>query len=93
MQTALERTKWSLWHGKPKQAYRRFREVEWRIGNSVARYPKFSALARAVNEFLRYIDRNASIIPDLWRPLACWSGHLHGFHRVVGELPLGQALR
>ncbi len=28
------------------------------------RYPKFSALARAVNEFQRYIDRNAYMIPD-----------------------------
>ncbi|MBV9323041.1 MAG: hypothetical protein JO352_04540 [Chloroflexi bacterium] len=70
MQTALERTKWSLWHGKPKQAYDRFREVEWRIWQVGSRYPKFSALARAVNEFQRYIDQNAHIIPDYgarWR--------------------------
>jgi hypothetical protein len=68
--TALERTKWSLWHGKPKQAYDRFREVEWRIWQFGPCYPKFSALARAVNEFQRYIDQNAHIIPDYgarWR--------------------------
>jgi hypothetical protein len=70
MQAALERTKWSLWHGKPKQAFHRFREVEWRIWQFGTRYPKFSALARAVNEFQRYIDQNAHIIPDYgarWR--------------------------
>jgi hypothetical protein len=70
MQTALERTKWSLRHGKRKQAVRRFRDVEWRIWQFGSRYPKFSALARAVNEFLRYIDRNAHMIPDYgarWR--------------------------
>jgi hypothetical protein len=68
--TALERTKWSLWHGKPKQAYDRFREVKWRIWQFGPCYPKFSALARAVNEFQRYIDQNAHIIPDYgarWR--------------------------
>ncbi len=35
-----------------------------------ARYPKFTALARAVYEFQRYIDRNAHMIPDYgarWR--------------------------
>jgi hypothetical protein len=31
MQSALARTKWSLWHGKPRQAFARFQEVEWRI--------------------------------------------------------------
>jgi hypothetical protein len=70
MQTALERTKWSLWHGKPKQAFHRFRELEWRIWQFAPRYARFSALARAVNDFLRYIDRNAYIIPDYgarWR--------------------------
>jgi hypothetical protein len=70
MRTALERMKWSLWHGKPKQAFDRFREVEWRIWQFGTRYPNFSALARAVNEFQRYIDRNAHIIPDYgarWR--------------------------
>ena len=70
MQTALERTKWSLWHGKPKQAFRRFREVEWRIWQFGRCYPKFSALARAVNEFQLYIDRNANMIPNYgarWR--------------------------
>jgi hypothetical protein len=70
MQTALERTKWSLRHGKPKQAFRRFREVEWRIWQFGRCYPKFSALARAVNEFQLYIDRNANMIPNYgarWR--------------------------
>jgi hypothetical protein len=70
MQSALERTKWSLWHGKPRQAFDRFREVEWRMWHFATRYPKFSALARAVYEFQRYIDRNAYIIPDYgarWR--------------------------
>jgi hypothetical protein len=70
MLAALERTKWSLWHGKPKQAYTRFREVEWRIWQFGNRYPKFSALARAVNDLQRYIDQNAHMIPDYgarWR--------------------------
>jgi hypothetical protein len=70
MQAALERTKWSLWHGKPQQAFDRFREVEWRMWQFAPRYTKFSALARAVKEFQRYIDQNARIIPDYgarWR--------------------------
>jgi hypothetical protein len=44
--------------------------VEWRIWQFGTRYPKFSALVRAVNEFQRYIDHNAHIIPDYgarWR--------------------------
>ncbi|MBV9580777.1 MAG: hypothetical protein JO057_19525 [Chloroflexi bacterium] len=64
MLTALQRTKWSLWHGKAKQAYEWFREVEWRIWQFGSQYPKFSALARAVNEFQRYIKHNAHMIPD-----------------------------
>jgi hypothetical protein len=70
MQTALERTKWSLWHGKPQQALDRFRELEWRMWQFASRYPKFSGMARAVNEFQRYIAQNARIIPDYgarWR--------------------------
>ena len=44
--------------------------MEWRIWQFAPRYPKFNALARAVKEFQRYINRNASIIPDYgarWR--------------------------
>ena len=70
MQSALDRTKWNLWHGKPRQAFDRFREVECRIWQFATRYPKFSALARAVNELQRYINRNAYMIPDYgarWR--------------------------
>jgi hypothetical protein len=66
----VQRTKWSLWHRKPKPAARRFREVEWRIWQFGPCYRKFSAPARAVNGFLHYIDRNASTIPDYgarWR--------------------------
>jgi hypothetical protein len=38
--------------------------VEWRIWQFGRCYPKFSAMARAVNEFQRYIDRNAHMSPD-----------------------------
>jgi hypothetical protein len=70
MSSALDSTKWSLWHGKPRQALDRFRGVEWRIWQFATRYPKFGALARAVNEFQRYIDHNACMIADYgarWR--------------------------
>jgi hypothetical protein len=64
MQTALKRTKWSLWRGKPRQAVDRFREVEWRMWHFATRYPTFRVLARVVHDFQRYIDRNAHMIPD-----------------------------
>jgi hypothetical protein len=70
MVAALERTKWSLWHGKPQQALRRFWEVEWRIWGFARYYPKFRALARAVADFQRYVERNSHMIPDYgarWR--------------------------
>lgn len=37
---------------------------EWADLATATGYPKFSTLARAVNEFLRYIDRNEHMIPD-----------------------------
>lgn len=43
MQVALERTRWSLWYGKPNQAYDRFREVEWRIWQFGPHYPKLAS--------------------------------------------------
>jgi hypothetical protein len=44
--------------------------VEWRIWQHGSHNPRFSALARAVNDFGHYIYRNAHIIPDFgarWR--------------------------
>jgi hypothetical protein len=46
--------------------------VKWNGGSGKfgTRHPKFSAPAHAVNEFQRYIDRNAHINPDYgarWR--------------------------
>jgi hypothetical protein len=37
--------------------------VEWRLWQFATRYPEFGALARAVNGFQRYIDRNSYMIP------------------------------
>src|SRR6266568_2258826 len=81
------------WHGKPRQAVDRFHEVEWRMWHFAARYPKFTALARAVYEFQRYIDRNAHMIPDYGARWAGGPGHFDGLHRVAGEVTAGQALR
>ena len=44
--------------------------MEWRIWGFAPRYPRFRALARAVADFQRYVERNRHTIPDYgarWR--------------------------
>ena len=64
LQEALEHTKWNLWHGKVKRALEWLRQIEWRIWHFASRYANFSALARAVHGFQRYLWRNAHPIPN-----------------------------
>lgn len=64
LQAALEHTKWNLWHGRIKRALEWLWQLEWRMWHFAAGYAKFSALARAVHGFQRYIRRNGHLIPN-----------------------------
>jgi hypothetical protein len=64
LQEALEHAKWNLWHGKLKRALEWLRRIEWRMWHFAGRYAKFSALARAVHGFQRYLWRNGHLIPN-----------------------------
>jgi len=61
---ALEHTKWNLWHGKVKRALEWLWRLEWRMWHVASRYARFSALARAVHGFQRYLRRNGHLIPS-----------------------------
>ncbi len=67
LQEALEHTKWNLWHGKVKRALHWLRLLEGRMWHFANRYAKFSALARAVHGFQRYLWRNGHLIPNYAR--------------------------
>jgi hypothetical protein len=67
LQEALEHTKWNLWHGKVKRALAWLRQLEGRMWCFASRYAKFSALARAVHGFQRYLWRNGHLIPNYAR--------------------------
>jgi hypothetical protein len=67
LQEALEHTKWNLWHGEVKRALEWMRLVEGRMWYFASRYAKFSALARAVHGFQRYLWRNGHLIPNYAR--------------------------
>ena len=67
LQEALEQTKWNLWHGKIKRALEWLRRIEWRMWHFASRYADFSALARAVHGFQRYLWRNGHLIPNYAR--------------------------
>jgi hypothetical protein len=64
LQVALEHTKWNLWHGKVKRALEWLWQLESRMWHFATRYSKFSALARAVHGFQRYVRRNRHLIPN-----------------------------
>jgi hypothetical protein len=67
LQEALEHTRWNLWHGKVKRAHHWLRVLEGRMWHFASRYSKFSALARAVHGFQRYLWRNAHLIANYAR--------------------------
>jgi hypothetical protein len=64
LQEALEHTKWNLWHGRVKRALEWLRRIEHRMWQFASRYARFSALARAVHGFQRYLWRNSHLIPN-----------------------------
>ena len=67
LQEALEHTKWNLWHGKVTRALEWLWKIEWRTWHVASRYAKFSALARTVHGFQRYLWRNGHLIPNYAR--------------------------
>jgi len=60
----LERLKWSLWHGNLYKALGKIEDIEALIDNFEESYPKFKALAKAVEEFRMYIENNSHLIPN-----------------------------
>jgi hypothetical protein len=64
LQEALKHTKWNLWQGKLKRALEWLQLIECRMWHFASRYAKFSALARAVHGFQRYLWRNGHLIPN-----------------------------
>jgi len=67
LQEALEHTRWNLWHGNVKRAHHWLRVLEGRMWHFASRYSKFSALARAVHGFQRYLWRNGHLIANYAR--------------------------
>ena len=67
LQEALEHTRWNLWHGKVKRAHHWLRRIERYMWHFARNYAKFSALARAVHGFQRYLWRNGHLIPNYAR--------------------------
>jgi hypothetical protein len=66
----LERLKWSLWHGNVYKALYKIDDLEALIYNFEETYPKFKPLAKAVEEFRTYIEKNGHFIPNYgerWR--------------------------
>jgi hypothetical protein len=58
-------------HGKLQQDLDWFRELEWQMWQLAPHYPKFSALAHAVNEFQPALHRpERPNLPRRWRPMA-----------------------
>ncbi len=62
MQSAIDSTKWKLWHGKVSDALERLQDLETLMYNFEESYPKFDKLERAVEEFLRYLERNRGLL-------------------------------
>jgi hypothetical protein len=70
IQEKLERLKWSLWHGNVYKALHKIEDIEMLIYNFEDTYSKFKLLAKAVEEFRTYIEKNSHFIPNYgerWR--------------------------
>ena len=84
LQEALEHTRWNLWHGKVKRAQHWLRLLEAGMWHFASRYSKFSALARALHGFQRYLWRNGHL-RQLRPTTASWPADLHRLRRVAGQ--------
>jgi len=60
----LERLKWSLWHGNLYKALGKIADIASLISNFEETYPKFKQVAKAVEEFRTYIEKNGHFIPN-----------------------------
>ena len=70
IQKTLESTKWYLWHGNVYEALEEIQDMEMLIYEFEERYANFAKLAKAVEEFHTYIERNQAMIPNYgerWR--------------------------
>ena len=70
IQKSLESTKWYLWHGNVYEALEEIQDIEMLIYAFEERYVNFAKLAKAVEEFHTYIERNQAMIPNYgerWR--------------------------
>lgn len=61
IQGKLERLKWTLWHGNVYEALNKIEDIEMLIYHFEEMYPKFKPLAKAVEEFRTYIEKNGAL--------------------------------
>jgi hypothetical protein len=66
----IERLKWSLWHGNLSKALDKIEDLASLIDICAETYPKYPALAQAVQEFRTYIENNGNFIPIMGNAIA-----------------------
>jgi hypothetical protein len=75
----LERLKWALWHGNLAKALSKIDTVASLIAHCEETYPKYTALAKAVQEFRTYIENNGTFIPNYGECYRCGEAIATGF--------------
>ncbi len=56
---------WSLWYGNLYKLLGKIEDIDALIYNFEHTYPKFKPLAKAVEEFRTYIEKNGGFIPTM----------------------------
>jgi hypothetical protein len=64
VQKTLESVKWLLWHGKVDKALDRLGVLARLSANFADTYPRFPQLARAVQKFRTFIEKNRGFFPN-----------------------------
>jgi len=70
LQTALDRAKWNLWHGKVDDALERLEDLDAYSWDFETRYSKFAKFEAAHRELRAYLRRNRFMMPNYgqyWR--------------------------
>ncbi len=60
----LESIKWYLWHGNVFRALQVIETLEWALDDTEQPAEPVTKLAKAMQEFRRYIERNQAFIPN-----------------------------
>jgi hypothetical protein len=75
----LERLKWALWHGNLAKALSKIDTGASLIAHCEETYPKYTALAKAVQEFRTSIENNGTFIPNYGECYRCGEAIATGF--------------